>query len=126
MQYWADHLNISEPWSPLFTAYDVERRMNTYGLSMLEIKALIQRALLPDICHCEVTGDGYMEVTLVSSKNSACRVRLPRVRVDSLNSSRALAELIGEARYLLAANAVSARGGMDQNGLPKRARTRTA
>ena len=99
--------------------------MNTYGLSMLEIKALIQRALLPDTCHCEITVDGHLNVTLVSSKNSACKIHLPKVRVDSLNSSRAIAELIGEARYRLAIRIESVGYGRDQTALRKRARTNT-
>lgn len=76
--------------------------MNSYGLSTLEIKALIQRVLLPDICTCTDTDKGVFSLTLTCAKDSSCQVWMPGIRTDGLRSSRAIAELIGEARYLLA------------------------
>ena len=76
--------------------------MNSYGLSALEIKAVIQRVLLPDICTCTDTDKGVFSLTLTCAKDSSCQIRMPGIRADSLQSSRAIAELVGEARYLLA------------------------
>lgn len=76
--------------------------MDTYGLSALEVRALIQRVLLPDICRCDETGDGLFNLTLTSCNDAACQISIGKVRAGSLHSSRAIAELIGEARYLLA------------------------
>jgi hypothetical protein len=81
------------------------------------MKVLIQRAFLRDTCHYGTTVDRHLNLTLGSSKSSDCLVQLPKVRADSLNPSRAIAELIGEARYLLAMH------GRDQSTFPKRART---
>lgn len=72
------------------------------GLSLLDTKLLIQRALLPDICTCEVSADRLMRLTLVSAKNPSCSIVIPFISLDSLTFSRSVAELIGEARYLLA------------------------
>ena len=75
--------------------------MNDYGLSLLEIKYLIERALLPDRCVCEGAA-GILTLTLVSEADPARVIVLTGVRVEGLNNSRAIAYVIGEARYMLA------------------------
>ena len=75
--------------------------MEDYGLSLLEIKHLIERALLPDRCVCEVAS-GVLTLTLVSQTDSKHVVTITGVKTEGLNNSRAVAYLIGEARYMLA------------------------
>jgi hypothetical protein len=74
--------------------------MDGYGLSLLEIKHLIERALLPDRCVCEVVS-GVLTLTLVSEADSAHVITVTGIKVEGLNNSRAIAHLIGEARYML-------------------------
>lgn len=74
--------------------------MNSYGLSILEIKHLIERALLPDKCECTVDGE-FVRITLSSHADPSDAVVITGIKKESLNTSRAIAELIGEARYLL-------------------------
>lgn len=75
--------------------------MSAYGLSLLEIKQLIEHALLPDRCECTVI-DGELTLRLTSATQPSQVVFTKGVRVESLHTSRAIAELVGEARYLLA------------------------
>jgi hypothetical protein len=73
---------------------------NTF-LSTLEIRNLIERALLPDQCTCECKNGRTLELTLEKLGAPEHRVVLNDIPLDSLQSSRAIANLIGEARYLL-------------------------
>ena len=75
--------------------------MSKYGLSFLEIKHLIERALLPDRCVCEIAA-GVLTLTLVSEADPTQVITFAGVKVEGLNNSRAIAYLIGEARYMLA------------------------
>ncbi len=74
--------------------------MPAYGLSLLEIRHLIERALLPDRCECTVN-DGILTVRVTSATHPPRVVVIEGVRLESLSASRAIAELVGEARYLL-------------------------
>jgi hypothetical protein len=74
--------------------------MSAYGLSPLEIKHLIERALLPDRCQFSEQ-DGLLTLRLCrKDQPDACVSTV--ANLDTLLSSRAIAELVGEARYLLA------------------------
>ena len=75
--------------------------MSTYGLSTLEIKHIIERALLPDQCECEIS-DGLLKVSLRSHPDGFAKVLIREVKLDSLLSSRAIAELVGAVRKKLA------------------------
>ena len=75
--------------------------MSIYGLSALEIQHLIERALLPDKCECDIA-NGYLTLHLCTTAGSGSSVILTPVRLESLSTSRAIAELVGEARYQLA------------------------
>lgn len=75
--------------------------MPAYGLSLLEIRHLIERALLPDRCECTVI-DGELTLRVTNAKDPTHVVVTGAVRLESLHASRAIAELVGEARYLLA------------------------
>lgn len=76
--------------------------MENYGLSSLEIRALIERIFLPDTCRSEISHEGLLRLTLTSSKMPSCRVTMPDISLGQLNTVRAIAELVGETRYLLA------------------------
>jgi hypothetical protein len=75
--------------------------MPVYGLSPLEIRHLIERALLPDRCECTVIDD-VLTLRVTSATHPGQVVTTHGVKLESLHSSRAIAELVGEARYLLA------------------------
>jgi hypothetical protein len=74
--------------------------MNSYGLSLLEIKHLIERALLPDRCICNIQ-DGILTLSLTSEADAEQSIQITGVKVEGLNNSRAIAHLVGEARYML-------------------------
>lgn len=74
--------------------------MTTF-LSTLEIQNLIERALLPDHCVCLCTDGVSVNLTLRSVTQPTLYIHIDAVPLSSLQSSRAIAELIGEARYLL-------------------------
>ena len=75
--------------------------MPGYGLSALEIKHLIERALLPDRCEF-IEKNGLLALRLTQREPPFTSVTLTAARLESLYTSRAIAELIGEARSLLA------------------------
>lgn len=75
--------------------------MDNYGLSLLETKHLIERALLPDRCVCEVVS-GLLSLTLTSEADVEHVITISGLKIEGLNNSRAIAHLIGEARYMLA------------------------
>jgi hypothetical protein len=88
-------------WVPLDHCHQGTFIMSAYGLSLLEIRHLIERALLPDRCECTVIDD-VLTVRVTSSTLPTHVVVTNPVRLESLHTSRAIAELVGEARYLLA------------------------
>lgn len=74
--------------------------MSAYGLSPLEIKHLIERALLPD--HCEFSEqNGLLTLRLTEKQHPHSSVTV-NAKMESLYTSRAIAELVGKARYSLA------------------------
>lgn len=75
--------------------------MSIAFLSTLEIRNLIERALLPDQCTCECTDGQTLDLTLQKLEDPAQKVVMNGIPLASLQSSRAIANLIGEARYLL-------------------------
>lgn len=83
--------------------------MSVPFLSTLEIRNLIERALLPDHCTCECMDGRTLDVTLQKLDDPEQRVVLNGIPLESLQSSRAIANLIGEARYLLVQGATQRR-----------------
>ncbi|KPY96108.1 hypothetical protein ALP50_01092 [Pseudomonas syringae pv. spinaceae] len=75
--------------------------MSVTFLSTLEIRYLIERALLPDLCTCECRDGRTLNLTLQKLDDPEQRVVLNRIPLESLQSSRSLANLIAEARSLL-------------------------
>lgn len=74
--------------------------MKDYALSDLEIQNLIERALLPDVCVCNCRGDS-LTVTLTRQNDPGASVSLGNISMQSLQSSRSIAYLVGELRYLI-------------------------
>ena len=72
--------------------------MSLSGVSMLEMRQLIEQACLPD--RCEVTSrDGVsLTIRLGTGSSLADCVTLTDVRLDSLNSSRDLIGLLGKLK----------------------------
>ncbi|KZL40965.1 DUF1652 domain-containing protein [Pseudomonas syringae pv. aptata] len=75
--------------------------MSVTFLSTLEIRYLIERALLPDLCTCECRDGRTLNLTLQKLDDPEQRVVLNGIPLESLQSSRSLANLIAEARSLL-------------------------
>jgi hypothetical protein len=72
--------------------------MYSYGLSTLEIKHIIEQAILPD--HCDfIEQTGWLTLR-VTKKDRPDVVATASIQLEALNSSRAIAELIGKIRYL--------------------------
>lgn len=74
--------------------------MPALGLSPLEIKHLIERALLPDRCDFSEQ-DGLLTLRLTQKKYPHSSVTI-HASIAELHTSRAIAELVGKARYSLA------------------------
>lgn len=83
------------------TFIGTEVNMDTHFLSTLEIRNLIERALLPDYCCCQCSDGRTLDLTLQKRDDPDQRISLTGIPLESLQSSRSIAELIGEARYLL-------------------------
>lgn len=75
--------------------------MNSYGLSALEIKYIIERALLPDRCLFS-EHNGLYTLRVIPHDHPLQSVVLPALDFEDLSTSRALAGLIGDVRYRLA------------------------
>lgn len=75
-------------------------------LSALEIRSLIERALLPDRCVCEFSDGRTLNLTLQKLDEPQQRISLTGIPLDALQTTRSVAELVGEARYLLEHGAV--------------------
>jgi len=87
--------------------------MKDYALSSLEIQNLIERALLPDICLCDCKGD-FLTVTLTRVGDPNTSVSLGNISMQSLQSSRSIAYLVGELRYLISLSENPARQSADR------------
>ncbi len=77
--------------------------MAGYGLSSLEIKALLERVFLPDLCRCISRDNDNMDLTLISAEDPSVYVRVPGISLRSLDSSRAIADLVAQVKGLLVA-----------------------
>jgi len=75
--------------------------MNAYRLSTLEIKHMIEQSLLPHRCEWAMADGGSLTLTLTSAASPQDVICMTGIKLSSLASSRAISELVGEARYLL-------------------------
>ncbi len=74
--------------------------MSVSGLSTLELRHLIERAFLPARCRCTLSAFGVPSLTIEIYAEGATSINLLVTGVDisSLNSSRAISDLIAEIR----------------------------
>jgi hypothetical protein len=74
--------------------------MTINGLSILELRYLIESAFLPARCKCTptVVGAPSLTIEVYDENNSSIALKITGVDINSLNSSRAIAELIGGIR----------------------------
>ncbi|MBC3955078.1 MULTISPECIES: DUF1652 domain-containing protein [Pseudomonas] len=80
--------------------------MNAYRLSTLEIKHMVEQALLPHRCTWEAAQGGTLALTLTNPGNPDHAICVTGIKLERMVSSRAISELIGEARLLMSMNQV--------------------
>lgn len=80
--------------------------MSVSGLSTLELRNIIERAFLPARCRCISSESGTPSLTIEIYSEDADKIDLLVTGVDisSLNSSRAISNLIAEIKYDLKNN----------------------
>jgi len=78
--------------------------MNAYRLSTLEIKHMVEQALLPHRCTWEAAEGESLTLTLTNPENPDHAICVTGIKLDRMVSSRALSELVGEARMLMSMN----------------------
>lgn len=61
----------------------------------------IARAFMPDGCTCRIVSDIRLDLTLTSHADPAREVTMNGIYIPSLLTSRAIANLVLEGRYLL-------------------------
>lgn len=76
------------------------------GLSTLELRHLIEQSFLPARCRCTTSGSGVPSLTIEIYAEDAVSIKLlvSGVDISTLNSSRAVSDLIAELRYDLKNN----------------------
>ena len=77
-------------------------------ISPLELCQIIESAFLPTRCVCKIDGEGRMTVNLYPSQKGHASFFVDGIRVDTLSSIRAIANLVSELRL-----------GFSQKGLPE-------
>ena len=71
--------------------------MLAYTLSHLELRGIIERALLPARCQCRITGD-LMAVEFFNPATKRFELVASGIKLGGLDTCRALSELIAELR----------------------------
>lgn len=69
-------------------------------LSNLELRSIIESAFLPKRCHCSVV-DGTLSVEVLDPATERVELSVTGIRLDKLDTSRALCELIAQLRWNL-------------------------
>lgn len=67
-------------------------------ISALELRHIIECGFLPLSCHCPVNPDGSLMIKLFEPTSGLVDLLVTSVTTSGLNSSRAIANLIGELR----------------------------
>jgi hypothetical protein len=67
-------------------------------ISILELRHIIECGFLPLSCHCTSNPDGSLMIKVFEPSSGHVELLVTGVRTESLTSSRAIAELIGELR----------------------------
>ncbi|MDH0745469.1 DUF1652 domain-containing protein [Pseudomonas sp. GD03842] len=71
--------------------------MLAYTLSNLELRGIIESGFLPHRCHCTIM-DNTMTVEVIDPLTARVELFASGIRLDRLDTSRALCELISELR----------------------------
>ncbi|RAU45149.1 MULTISPECIES: DUF1652 domain-containing protein [unclassified Pseudomonas] len=71
--------------------------MLAYTLSNLELRGIIESGFLPHRCHCTIM-DNTMTVEVIDPLTERVELFASGIRLDRLDTSRALCELISELR----------------------------
>ncbi|WP_339533028.1 DUF1652 domain-containing protein [Pseudomonas mucidolens] len=76
--------------------------MHHLGLSILEIRSLIEKAFQPDHCTCECHDGKTLSIDLTRHADPTSTLHLSGIPLGDLHSFRAVADLIARARHALA------------------------
>ncbi|MCF5709010.1 DUF1652 domain-containing protein [Pseudomonas syringae] len=80
--------------------------MSAYRLSTLEIKHMIEQSLLPHRCEWSAAEGDSLTLTLTNAASPEHAICMAGIKLDSMISSRAISELVAEARLLMSMNEV--------------------
>lgn len=72
------------------------------GLSVLELRSIVEGAFLPMRCTCTVAPDYSMTVQIVDPASSRVDLLVTGIALDRLRSSRDISNLVAELRDELA------------------------
>lgn len=73
--------------------------MNGNGLSMLELRSIIEHGFLPLQCQCSVAPDTSLTVRVFDESSGRIDLLVTGISADQLNSSRAISQLVAELRH---------------------------
>ncbi|MCR4536789.1 DUF1652 domain-containing protein [Pseudomonas sp. 18.1.10] len=76
-------------------------------ISALELRHIIECGFLPLSCHCTVNPDGSLMIKVFEPTSGRVDLLVTSVTTSGLNSSRAIANLIGELRSEMTERSVS-------------------
>ncbi|WP_439870407.1 DUF1652 domain-containing protein [Pseudomonas syringae] len=76
-------------------------------ISALELRHIIECGFLPLSCHCTFNSDGSLMIKVFDPTSGRVDLLVTSVTTSGLNSSRAIANLIGELRSEMAELSVS-------------------
>ncbi|MEB0222950.1 MULTISPECIES: DUF1652 domain-containing protein [Pseudomonas] len=76
-------------------------------ISALELRHIIECGFLPLSCSCTLNLDGSLMIKVTEPSSGSVELLVTGVSTAPLNSSRAIAELIGELRSEMAARKTS-------------------
>lgn len=68
-------------------------------ISTLELRRIVETSFLPLHCQCTVSHDGAMTVRICDPASGRVDLLVTGIAVRTLNSARALSELVAELRY---------------------------
>ena len=76
-------------------------------ISALELRHIIECGFLPLSCHCTVNPDGSLMIKVFEPTSGRVDLLVTSITTSGLNSSRAIANLIGELRSEMTERSVS-------------------
>ena len=81
-------------------------------LSTLELRNIIESSFLPTRCQCSLGADESLTVKVFDRKSERVDLVVTGIQASTLDSSRAISDLIAELRYDLKTHQVSVPGEM--------------